>query len=221
MPFLDVDSWARKEHFHFFRTYTQPYFDLCAPVDVTELRRRTGAAQAPSFSLAAFWLSLRAVNEVPELRYRLRGEKVWEHETVGGGATVLRDDETFGFAYFSCTPDYTSFAVEARPAIEAVKRSGRLEPRPHDDALVHYSVIPWVSFTSFAHARPLIPGDAEAGDAGAPDSVPKLVFGRYYPEGEGWRMPVSISLHHALADGLHAGRFFERFQELLDDPPLD
>ncbi len=29
-------------------------------------------------------------------------------------------------------------------------------------------------------------------------------------------MPVSLSLHHALADGLHAGRFFENFQRELD-----
>ena len=33
------------------------------------------------------------------------------------------------------------------------------------------------------------------------------------------KMPVSIEVHHALADGLHVGRYLERFQELLDDWP--
>jgi chloramphenicol O-acetyltransferase len=30
-------------------------------------------------------------------------------------------------------------------------------------------------------------------------------------------MPVSIEVHHALVDGVHVGRFFERFQHHLDD----
>ncbi|RME51569.1 MAG: chloramphenicol acetyltransferase, partial [Caldilineae bacterium] len=31
------------------------------------------------------------------------------------------------------------------------------------------------------------------------------------------RMPVSVQAHHALMDGLHAGRYFQRLQTLLDE----
>ena len=31
-------------------------------------------------------------------------------------------------------------------------------------------------------------------------------------------MPVSVAVHHALADGLHVGRYVERLQEVLNDP---
>jgi chloramphenicol O-acetyltransferase len=31
-------------------------------------------------------------------------------------------------------------------------------------------------------------------------------------------MPVSVEAHHALMDGLHAGRFFERLQRHCSDP---
>jgi chloramphenicol O-acetyltransferase type A len=31
-------------------------------------------------------------------------------------------------------------------------------------------------------------------------------------------MPVSIHVHHALADGLHVAQFVELFQTLLDSP---
>ena len=31
-------------------------------------------------------------------------------------------------------------------------------------------------------------------------------------------MPVSIHVHHALADGLHVAQFVEHFQKLLDAP---
>jgi chloramphenicol O-acetyltransferase type A len=67
-------------------------------------------------------------------------------------------------------------------------------------------VIPWVAFTSFAHAR----------RHGTEDSVPKIVFGKRHERGGRHRMPVSVEVHHALVDGLHVGRFFEGFQERLD-----
>jgi chloramphenicol O-acetyltransferase type A len=219
MAYLDIERWNRREHFHMFRAYERPFFNLCAPVDVTRLRERCRGSDGPSFSIAAFWLSLRAANGVEAFRYRLRtgerdgekqGDRVWIHDSIDGGSTILRRDETFGFAYFPYTPTFAEFAAAAEPEIERIVHSTLLDPKSDDDALIHYSVIPWVSFTSFAHARRF----------DATDSVPKIVFGRFYEEGGRWRMPVSVEVHHALADGLHVGRFFQHFQALLDDPPL-
>ncbi len=31
-------------------------------------------------------------------------------------------------------------------------------------------------------------------------------------------MPVSVEVHHALMDGLHVGRYFERFAAYCDAP---
>lgn len=216
MAYLDLASWKRRQHFDLFRTYEQPFFGVCAPVDVSRLRALTREPRGPSFSLAAFWLSMRAANRQEAFRRRLRhdpeqGPRVWVHERIGGGSTVLRDDETFGFAYFPCSPSFAEFVAVAEPAMTAARRPGPLSPHAGDDDLIHYSVLPWISFTSFAHAR----------RSDATDSIPKIVFGRYYRQGERWWMPVSVELHHALADGLHAGRFFETFSELLEDPPFD
>ena len=210
MPYLDIESWNRREHFHMFKAYERPFFNLCAPVDVTRLRELCRAPDGPSFFLASFWLSLKAANEVEAFRYRLRGDRIFVYEAIGGGTTVMREDETFGFAYFPYLPTFGEFAAEAGPELELRQKPAPLEPQPENDAVIHYSVIPWVSFTSFAHARRF----------DTTDSVPKIVFGRYYADGDRWRMPVSVEIHHALADGLHVGRFFEGFQALLDAPPL-
>ena len=72
------------------------------------------------------------------------------------------------------------------------------------------SVIPWISFTSFEHAM-----------RSPPDSVPRFVFGRHREVGSRRCMPVSIALHHALADGFHAGLFFELFQTELQTARAD
>ena len=84
--------------------------------------------------------------------------------------------------------------------------SHALDPQDHRDDLLHYSVLPWISFTSFSHAR----------RHRADDSVPKIVFGRYRGDAGAERMPVSVEVHHALVDGLHVGRFLDRMQARLN-----
>ena len=205
---LDLATWNRRQHFAFYRGYDNPYFNLCAPVDVTRLLERCRAKGGPSFFLASLWASLTAVNEIEELRYRIRGDDVVVHARVHGGSTVLVPDGTFRFAYFDYEPDFWTFAEGAASVLERVRvELGPLEPRPERDDMIHYSIIPWVAFTSFSHARRWR----------TDDSVPKIVFGRHHRDGDTDRMPVSIEVHHALVDGLHVGRFFELFQHHLEE----
>ena len=213
MPrYLDLEQWPRRAHFEFFRHYDSPFFGVCAPLEVSALRRATRGPDSPSFFLSALHSSLVAANEIEPFRYRLRGDRVLVHDVVHGGSTVLRDDETFGFAYFDYTPDPEEFAAATGPVLEEARRgSGSLEARSNEDGVIHYSVLPWISFTGFTHARRRDPDD----------SIPKIVFGRAAesPAVPGrYEMPVSVELHHSLADGLDVARFFERYQELLSEP---
>jgi chloramphenicol O-acetyltransferase type A len=167
---LDLDRWKRRQHFEFFRRYENPFFNLCAEVDVTALAAASAVLGGPSFFIASLHHSLLAANGTEEFRYRLAGDGVVVHEVIHGGSTVLRPDETFVFAYFDFDPDPGRFHAHAAGVLEEARSgSGALAPRPERDDLIHYSVIPWVSFSSFAHARSRAAGD----------SVPKIVFGRH------------------------------------------
>ncbi len=209
---IDLKTWKRRQQFELFRHYEQPFFNICAEVDVSQVVRACRGADGPSFFLASLYLSLVAANEIKELRYRLRGagDQVIEHQVIHGGSTVLLPNETFGFAYFDYHPRFSQFAATAQVELDrVVDGDWNLELDQGEDSLIHYTVLPWVSLTSFSHARRRDPAD----------SIPKIVFGRYRRANAGaYRMPVSVEVHHALADGLHVGRFFERFQAHLDDP---
>jgi len=208
---LDLDTWSRREHFRFFRSYDNPFFNLCAEVDVSKLAEACRAPGGPSFFAASLYLSLRAANDVEPFRYRIHGDDVVVYDAVHAGSTILRDDETFGFGYFDHSLDFGPFRTQAEDVIDAARKgSGPLEDKPERDDMIHYSVIPWVAFTSFSHAKRW----------GTEDSVPKIVFGRRHGDPGAERMPVSVEVHHALVDGLHVGEFFQRFQDYLDDPPL-
>jgi len=202
--YLDLESWPRRELFHFFKDYDQPFFNICVQLDVTDLVRLARSREDLPFFLTYHYLALRAANEVEPFRYRLREDRVLVHDRIHMGTTVLLDGERFSFCYFEEDGDFARFAEKAGASLESLRAGeGRLEPRDDRDDLVHCSVIPWASFTSFAHAR----------KSGRKDSVPKLVFGRYYEDGGAFKMPVSVEVHHALMDGVHVGRYFELLQD--------
>ena len=105
----------------------------------------------------------------------------------------------------------------AREGLAAFNETGKKQVRHYEELasfdvetdridLVYYSVIPWVAFTSFKHAS----------RSDRDQTVPRIVFGRKFRDGDRIRMPVSVEVNHAIMDGLHVGRYFERLQETLD-----
>lgn len=207
--YIDLERWSRAEHFRLFRGYAQPHFSVTADVDVTTLRARCSAPGGPSFFLATLFLSLQAANAVPAFRLRLRGERVWRHDVVDAGSTVLRPDDTFTFATYPWTARFADFAAAGEAETTRRRAAPGLLDGGDGDELIHYSVLPWVAFTSFTNALP-----------GPDESCPKIVFGRFTERGGRWVMPVSVQVHHALVDGIDVGRFFEGFQQRLDAADL-
>lgn len=200
--FLDLDRWKRGQHFDHYRRMAQPFFSVCVDVDVTaslDMCRREGR----SFFLVSLHCVLRAANETSAMRLRMRGDRVWLHDSVRISSTVMRDDETFGFARLAPTDDREAFEREGVAEIERVRRDGTLLP-DDDDAVIYHSTLPWLRFTAFSNALPL-----------GEDSIPRVVFGRYSQDGSRWRMPVAVEVHHALVDGIDVARFIERFENHL------
>ena len=209
MPdYLDTETWSRRHLFRLFKDYDDPYFNVCADVDVTPLLA-LARGRGLSFFAAYHYLSTKTANEIEAFRYRLRGERVIVHERVHAGAIVLLPDDSFTFVYFDYTDDFNAFHENARALVERAKREPPpLDARAGQDDLIYHSVIPWVSFTSISHAR----------DSRQRSGIPKVAFGKFRDAGGRVLMPVSVEAHHALMDGLHAGRFFERFQGHCSDP---
>jgi chloramphenicol O-acetyltransferase type A len=208
MPdYLDLENWHRRATFEFFRKYDNPYFNICARVDCTRLIEVLRERRGPGISLAYHYCALRAANEIEPFHYRLEDGKVAVYEVINGGTTVLLPNETFTYAYFNYYEDFPRFASEAAAAIETVRKTGALKPSMRYD-LIYCTTLPWISFTSFAHAR----------TRGRGESVPRFAFGKFVNENERTLLPMSVEVHHALMDGLHVGRFFARFAELLATP---
>jgi len=207
--YLDITRWPRRASFDYFRAFDKPYFNVCTRVDVSRLKPAVAEAGVGGLSLACYFLALRLANEQEPFRYRLEDGRVRVHERVHGSTTVLRDDDSIAFAYIDAADDFMTFAAAGTAAIAAAReRSAPFDPRLDEAAVLHFTTLPWIHFTSFSHAR----------NWGREDSVPKLAFGRIEADGARLWLPLSVEVHHALMDGLHVGRFIEGFEAALQAP---
>jgi chloramphenicol O-acetyltransferase type A len=205
---LDVSTWKRRPHFELYQTMAQPFFNVCANVDVSKIWEQSRKDPSISFTLASLYLGSRAANSIEALRMRIRGNEVWVHDIVHFGTTVIRPDNTFAFARIEHRDTFAEFARDGRAVIERARNSTGLEIPEGDDDEIYHSIIPWVHFTAFSN--PI---------KGKGDSFPRVVFGKATETGGPMRkhlMPVGVEVHHALVDGYDVGRFFEEFQRELD-----
>jgi chloramphenicol O-acetyltransferase type A len=160
-----------------------------------------------AFSIAALFYSQLAANSIREFRLRWLGEKLVEFQSIEATQTILNDDETFSFCYFEAKPTVFEYVEAGLASREKYIKLKTFDVEADRIDLIYYSVIPWVSFTSFKHAS--------SGDR--LQTVPRIVFGKVFVSGDRELMPLSVEAHHAMMDGIHVGRFFERFQAAVDE----
>ena len=150
--------------------------------------------------------SLAAANAIEPFRYRIADDKVIVWDVVNASPTINRSNGTFGFAYMDYHEDEAVFYAAAQKEIQRIQNSTGLVPALSGENVIHYSSIPWLSFTSLSHARSF----------SFADSIPKISFGKMTNENSRRTMPVSVHVHHALMDGFHVGQFINLFQEELN-----
>ncbi|MEL6674921.1 MAG: CatA-like O-acetyltransferase [Bacteroidota bacterium] len=205
---IEVESWARRATYEWFKDFDDPFFEMTASLDVDRLFRLC-KTEGRSFYLGSTFWSIHAANQLDEMKTRIRDGKVIVYDKIEAGNTVLHADQSFSFCYFPYEGDWDMFEQKGQAAIEAEMAQKSFDPRLSQQHVIHYSTIPWIPFTSFKHARKSVaPGQ---------DTIPKLVFGQAQEINGSWRMPLSVSLHHALADGYHMGEYFRLFQQMLHD----
>ena len=205
---LDLESWARREHFELFSGFDWPHFGFCANVDVTPFHAFV-EQNALSFNVATIFVIAKAANAIPEFRYRIRSGQVIEHDVVHPSSTIMGDDGVFGFCTLEYVDDFSVFVERATVKIaDARARPRLLEEDGGRDDLLFMTAIPWVSFTSFMHPLHLHPVD----------SIPRFAWGKYFHDGDGLTMPLGVQAHHAVMDGLHAARLYAEVQESFRQP---
>lgn len=198
----------RQKHFEFFNSMNHPHFNITANVDITHLLPFLKKKNLP-ITPSIVYLVSRVANEISEFKWRIRKGKVVEHKTVQPSFAVFTEvADVFSF----CTVEYQKeakiFIQKAFEKSEQMKTEPSFEDEIERDDFLFLSAIPWVSFTSFEHAMRHHPSD----------SVPRIVWGKFFEMNGKMQMPLSIQVHHAVVDGRHVGKYFQKIEEIANDP---
>lgn len=207
MKEIDIENWSRKRQYEFFKDYQDPFFQLTANLDISNLYTFCKKHNL-SFSLACIFVAIKHINEIPEFRLRIKNGKVVQYDIVPIGSTVLNEDKSFAFCDFPYVDSIFDFDKNGKEIIQQHFEGGTFDPQEDEVQMVHCSTIPWVSFTGMKHARK---GD-EAGKG-----IPKLVFGGFFDENGSKKIPFSVEVHHALLDGYHVGLLFKNMQQYINE----
>jgi len=205
---LQLNQWNRKEHFDFFSKFSDPYFGLVFNVECTNAYDYCKEKEN-SFFLYYLFQSLKAANICEPFKYRIENNQVVEYDVIHASPTINRHDETFGFSFMPFAGSFIEFSKSGKKEIERIRKNSGLCLNEHTmrTDVIHYSVLPWFSFTGITHAR----------NFEFADSVPKITFGKYFTQNEKIMLPISINAHHGLMDGYHIAAYVEVFENLLQN----
>ncbi|MBE7636954.1 chloramphenicol acetyltransferase [Sneathiella sp. P13V-1] len=203
MKEINLNSWSRRPAYELFRRSQQPHFNVTAPVDVTGMMQHIKPTGVSVFNYTLYAI-MKAVNDVPELRLRFDGDRVFELDVTHPSYTVPIADNNFAFCQTEFSDDWQRFNNNCAASIEEAKKQTKLKEEADHFKWTYLTCAPWLSFTGMTHPV-----------AGPDDCIPRIAWGKITKSDQGYNMPLNIQMHHALADGFHISQFFQKVEENL------
>jgi chloramphenicol O-acetyltransferase type A len=201
---VDLNTWVRADQFRFFRSYDKPHYAVTSRMDVSRAMARKAEGLSPY--RACLHAIGAGIHAVPELCMRFRGDVVTQYDRIDLSMTVPLPNGSFTYAYVPWQPDFPAFDTTCRQIIASVE-GGTLKANTGErEDLAYLSCLPWLDFTSINNALP-----------GPEDCIPRVSWGKIVEEAGGWRMAMTIEVHHALVDGRQVGDYFTTVQAVLNN----
>jgi len=204
---FNPEGWNRKEHFELFSRMDNPYVGVVAEVNCNKAYQY---AKTNNISFFALYLhcSMLAENSVEEFKYRLEDGEIFIYDQIDCGTTIGRKDGTFGFAFIPYSNDFKTFNTKLQQEIKEVEECVGLHIKNEDLTLglIRHSTFPWSKFT----------GLIQPSNYGTEESIPRIIFGKAYLQGDQMIMPVSVDANHGFVDGLHLAKYLATFEKELN-----
>lgn len=206
--FLPVDekNWPRRETFHYFTQQVTPTaFTVNVDVDVTVLRAHLKERGIKMFP-ALLYLVSRAICALPDFRLALQDGVLGRFNALNPQYPVFHEDDgSMTFLWTEYDADFSLFYARYLEDQRVFGGDHGIFSRKGEPPQNRYVIacIPWFSYRGFT--MHLIDFDGYF--------APMIELGGYREEGGRVLMPLSLTLHHAAADGYHVKLFLDSMTE--------
>ncbi len=201
-----LEEWNRGSLFWFYIEKMRIVMSLTVDIDVAPLcayAKRKGLKFYP----AMIWVVSKVINAHDEFKYSWNNAgSLIRWDTVSPSYTVFNEeDEAFSKFVTEYSDSLPEFCQRYERDLQKHQNSRAIiEGQPEN--FFDVSCLPWVKYKHF---------DVHVFDEGK-FLAPVVTWGKYEVEGDKTLMPLTMNIHHAVADGFHLSRFFNEVQELID-----
>ncbi len=206
---IDMDSWERREYFHHYMTEANCTHNITANIDITALLDSVKSKGLRIYPTAIYIVS-RAVNHNRNFRFAFDSEERLGYWDIMSAEYPIfhDDDQTFSYIYTDFSEDFPVFYQNCVADMLQYRDVKGITTRRSPANSFTVSCIPWVSFTGF-NLNILTKGRYLS---------PIITWGKFFEQSGRTLMPISVQVHHAVADGYHTAKFLNDLQHLADYP---
>lgn len=197
---IDMDTWPRKSCYEYYALGSKCMCAISAEIDVTELYRAAAAA-GRDFDIAFMFAVTQVLNAHEEFKVGYCSENgqlmVWDR-IVPVHRVFHEDTENFTRVCTNFSADFDEFYRAAQKSVQEGLKSSSASVRDIPENNFEISFIPWLHFTAVNTKM------SENGKYLAP----VVTVGRADEKDGAVKMPMTMQISHAVADGFHIARFF-------------
>lgn len=205
---IDQATWARREYFYYFTKMMPTGFSLTVNLDITKLLAWT-REHGVKFNAAYLYLVSHCLTNHPEMRVGRVDEQLVTFDVVHPSYTIIHDDHSMSNLWTAYTADFATFNQNYLADLAQYgQQPGTMPKAPQSPNLFTIGSLPWVNFTAYT-PLPFTPLQT---------FQPIFQAGKFTVTGSQTIMPLSITIHHAVADGYHVSTLFNDLQADFNQP---
>ncbi len=204
---VNLDTWKRGNLFRFYIDNLRNVMSMTVDIDATALIEFVHA-HGLKFYPTMMWVVSKAINQREEFKYGWdkEGNLIrWDYISPYY-ADFHKDDEQFVKLVTEYSDDLFEFHSRFLADRERYKDLRAFDLTEHSVNTFDVSCLPWVRYKNF---------DIHVFDEGK-YLAPVVTWGKYEIENGKTVLPLSMNIHHAVADGWHLSRFFVDVQEIIN-----
>lgn len=203
---IDLSKWKRGKLFQYYIQQMRIVMSLTVDIDVTNVKKFAQKNHLDFYSLM-LWIVSKVINSHDEFKYGWdKDGNLIQWDSVSPSYTDFhQEDESFAKMVTEYNDDVFVFCNQVKEDRERYKNE-RAILENHAPNFFDVSCLPWVKYKHF---------DLHVFDEGK-FLAPVVTWGKYEQEDGKLMMPLTMNIHHAVADGFHLSRFFNEVQNRIN-----
>lgn len=205
---IDMNTWDRKDCFNHFFNNAKCTYSITVNIDITNLYnyiKDNKLRLYPTFT----WVVSQAINNHQEFKMAFDEEgRLGFFDEIGPSYSVLNDKtKVMCDLYTSFNSVFLDFYKNMNNALNNYKKDTNFTTDFQNNFFI-VSCLPWFNYTAFNVNN----------ESNTPFLFPMVTWGKFTEENNKIIMPVTIQVHHAVADGYHCSLFFSDIKEISLNP---